>query len=127
MLEKIATKTFWKIQSNVSPVFFSSVGPNMVHSGWVGSYAQDHRSSGDRRHSQAFVRAELMETHCLARGGAHSNPRRGILTQYNYCTFTFTSLFLSDPDHMLLEVGEQVIVSRRNTEFGHCDKSANMK
>lgn len=26
MMEKIATKTFWKIQSNVSPVFLSFVG-----------------------------------------------------------------------------------------------------
>lgn len=48
MMEKIATKTFWKIQSNVSPVFLSFVGPKVVHSGWVGWYAQDHRSSGDR-------------------------------------------------------------------------------
>lgn len=48
MMEKIATKTFWKIQSNVSPVFLSFVGPGVVSSGWVRTCARDSRSSADR-------------------------------------------------------------------------------
>lgn len=41
MMEKIATKTFWKTQSNVSPVFLSFVGPSVVCSGWSEIHAQD--------------------------------------------------------------------------------------
>lgn len=48
MMEKIATKTFQKIQSSVSPVFLSFVGPGVVYSGWVGICARDNRSSGDK-------------------------------------------------------------------------------
>lgn len=76
MMEKIATKTFWKIQS--MSLLFSFVGPNLVLSGWVGSYAQDRRSSGERLLARlgtrlhAFFRAEPMETHSPTGRGAHS-------------------------------------------------------
>ena len=39
------------------------VGPNVVHQSWVGRFAPDHRSSGDRFLARlAFIREELMQT-----------------------------------------------------------------
>lgn len=110
LIEKTATKTFWKIQSDVSPVFLSFVGQTWFRVAGLGAIL---RTAGRLGHAWlAFIGAELMETRCLAGRGAHSNPRRGILTQYGYCAFTFTSLFLSGPDCILLGVGQHVTFSR---------------
>lgn len=42
MMENIATKTFWKIQSNVCPVFFFFYGMCVVHKVRLGTLLRTH-------------------------------------------------------------------------------------
>lgn len=75
MMQKIATKTFWKIWPNVSPVFLSFVGPSMVHSGRVGSYSRFWGQASCLAENPLVYkciskRPEPVETRCLAGGGA---------------------------------------------------------
>lgn len=74
IMEKIATKTFWKIQPDVFPVFLSFAGPSVVGSGWVRVHAQDHRSRGDRLLAWPGTHAcSLGWMHGLAGGGPRCN------------------------------------------------------
>ena len=76
-MEKTATKTFWKIQPDVFPVFLSFVGPSVVDGGWVGIYTQDHRPCGDRLLAWLGTHTgSLGQIHGLAGGGAHCTAAR---------------------------------------------------